>query len=321
MKTFRYVALIMIAALLLSACGASAPAEDKTPLRVAASLWPGVYPMAVAQDQGFFAKHNVQVEITYYENYPQTYADFAANKLDGLDVVPGDALLISEKKPLKFVFASDYSDGADQIVATADIQSPADLKGKRIGVNFGTYGELLMRTLLEQNGLSVTDVELVNIPAEDAASAFPSKVDVIHTYEPYTSEILKNGAHVMFTSGDAKGLVMGVMAFDANVVAQRPEDVQNFTDAWFEAVDWMNTNPDQAVASIAKVLNLPTDYIWFDGDPILTRAESKAFMQTGNDFTSAYFVTQKYIDFLSTAGVLTKAVTPEQIIVPTFIKK
>src|SRR4026208_2607251 len=207
MKKFNFVSMLLVAISLLVACGAQAPvAPANPPLRLAVNLWPGLYPAAVAQEQGFFAKHNVQVEIHYYESYPDTYSDLLLGKVDGLSAIVGDTLLINNQKNLKFVFPVDASDGADEFIVGADVQSAADLKGKRIGSGFGTYGELYVRTLLEQNGISMTDVTMVNSPAENAVAAFPSQVDAIHTYEPYASETLEKGGHILSTSSETPNL-------------------------------------------------------------------------------------------------------------------
>lgn len=319
MKTLRFATLLMITALLLSACGGNA-APANPPLRIAMTLWPGVYPAAIAQQQGFFAKHNVQVELVPYENYPQSYVDLASGKLDGVAAVIGDALLISDSTKLKFVFASDYSDGADQFVAGPEIQSAADLRGKRIGVNFGTYGEFFVRTWLEQNGVSPNDVTFVNVPAENAGTAYPGQVDAIHAYDPYSTEAINKGAHVLFTSSDTPRLALDVMVFPAKLVAERPEDIQAFTDAWFEAVDWMAANPDQIPAAVSQASGFPEEYVWMGGDTILTRAESQALMQPGDTPASVYYWTQKYIDFLAASGILSKAPAPEDLIVSSFVQ-
>ena len=162
MKIYRFVSILVAAAFLLVACGGTPVESTKSPLRLAVNLWPGLYPAAIAQEQGFFAKHNVQVEIHYYEAYPDTYSDLLLGKVDGLSAIVGDTLLINNQKNLKFVFPVDASDGADVIIVGDDVQSAADLKGKRIGAGFGTYGELYVRTFLQQNGLSPADVSLVN---------------------------------------------------------------------------------------------------------------------------------------------------------------
>jgi len=319
MKAYRFFSILVVAAFVLTACGA--PTESaKTPIRIAVNLWPGLYPAAIAQEEGFFAKHNVPVEIHYYESYPQTYADLVAGKVDGLSAIVGDMLLINNQSNLKFVFPVDASDGADVFIVGADVQSAADLKGKRLGSGFGTYGELYVRTLLEQNGISMTDVTMVNSPAENAVAAFPSQVDAIHTYEPYASETLEKGGHILSTSSETPNLMLGAMTFPATFVQNRPEDIQAFTDAWFEAVDWMYANPEQVPAVVAKAFGIPVDYVWFGGDKVFTRAEAEALMQPGNDFSSAYFVTQQYIDFLVTSGSLSTKPNLDELIDPSFLK-
>ena len=321
MKTFRFISIILLAVFVMSACGGQTPAAAANPpLRIAVNLWPGLYPAAIAQEKGFFAKHNVQVQIIYYESYPQTYADLLVGKVDGLSAIVGDTLLINNQKSLKFVFPVDASDGADEFIVGTDIQGPADLKGKRIGAGFGTYGELYVRTLLQKYGVSLTDVTLVNSPAENAAAAYQSEVDAIHTYEPYASEALKKGGSVLSTSSDTPNLMLGEMTFPAALVKNRPQDIQAFTDAWFEAVDWMYANPDQVPAVVAKVFGVKPEDVWFGGDKVFTRAEAKALTQPGSDYSSAYFVTQQYIDFLVTTSSLTIKPTPEDLIDPSFLK-
>jgi len=322
MKTYRFISILVIATFLLAACGAPAtPAVSvNPPLRIAVNMWPGLYPAAIAQEQGFFAKHSVQVEIHYYESYPQTYTDLLLGKVDGLSAIVGDTLLINNQTKLKFVFPVDASDGADVIIVGSDIQSAADLKGKRIGAGFGTYGELYVRTFLQQNGLSPADVSLVNSPAENAPTSYQTDVDAIHTYEPYASEALKKGGHVLSTSSDTPNLMLGAMTFSATLVENRPQDIQGFTDAWFEAVDWMYANPDQVPAVVAKAFGVKPEDVWFGGDKVFTRAEAEALMQPGNNYSSAYFVTQQYIDFLVSTGSLATKPDPDTLIDPSFLK-
>jgi NitT/TauT family transport system substrate-binding protein len=321
MKKFNFISIISSITFLLAACGAAAPAASANPpLRIAVNLWPGLYPAAIAQEEGLFAKHHVQVEIHYYESYPDTYGDLLLGKVDGLSAIIGDTLLINSQTSLKFIFPVDASDGADEFIAGQDIQTAADLKGKRIGAGFGTYGELYVRTLLQKNGISLSDVTLVNSPAENAATAYQSQVDAVHTYEPYASEALKKGGHVLSTSSDFPNLMLGEMTFPAQLVKDRPQDIQNFTDAWFEAVDWMNAHPDQVPAIVAKVFGVKPEDVWFGGDKVFTRAEAKALTQPGNDYSSAYFITQKYIDFLVTTNSLTTKPNPADLIDPSFLK-
>lgn len=320
MKKMRRSLVILVFVMLLSACGATPTPKPAAPLRIGVNLWPGLYPAAIAKEKGIFAKHNVDIELIYYASYPDVYSDLVANKVDGISVIIGDILPISTQKNIQMIFPVDASDGADVLIVGPDIKSAADLKGKRIGVSFGTYGELFVQTLLKQNNIGITDVTLVNISPEAATTAFPSQVDVVHTYEPYASDVVKAGGHTLFTSHETPNLVLGMMTFPTSIINERPQDIQAFTNAWFEAVDWMNANPNDVPDVVAKGFGLKPEDIFIGGDKVFTLAEAKTIMKPGDDASSAYFITQSYIDFLSVSGILTIKPNLKNLINPSFLQ-
>src|SRR5690349_7239052 len=84
------------------------------------------------------------------------------------------------------VFAYQPDLGTQEgIVATAKsgASSVADLKGKKVAYNQAGTGEYLLRKALAKEGLSWGDVEAVNLPPADAATAFASgQVDAWATW-------------------------------------------------------------------------------------------------------------------------------------------
>lgn len=308
-------------ALLVTACGAATPTVERPPLRIAVNVWPGDYPIAIAQEQGFFAKHNVQVEIIYSPEYPQTIVDYASGKVDAMNITMGDLLPLLTKRDSKVVLIADSSEGIDQIIAVDEVQNAADLKGKRIGVNLGTYGEFFVREFLRSNNISMADVQFVNAPAESSADFFPAQVDVMHTYEPYKSEALGKGGHVMATSAETKPLLLpSVIAFSTSVVTARPEDIHGFVAAYLEAADWMYAHQAEVPAVVAQAINLtPEDIFMDDGDHVLTLAENRAALTPGTG--DIYAVANEYISFLAEIGRLNSAPNIEELIDPSFLPK
>lgn len=321
MKNHRIGLMITLAATFwLAACG-TAPAAQRPPLTVSWTIWPGYYPLAIAQQQGLFEKHGVAVNIIVYDSYTTAYTDYASGKLDGSEMVLGDLLLLLDKRDSKAIMVTDTSEGGDQVVATDAIQTVADMKGKRIGVHLGTYGELFIRKMLAANGLALADVTLVNINPEDIPATFPEKIDAGHSFEPFTSAAVTKGGHVVFTSAETPGLIPNVFAFTTQVVQQRPDDIRAFVAAWFEAVDWMNAHLDEVPAVVAQATGLKPEDIWLDGgDRVYTLAESQAAMTHGTDYRSLYFTGEEYVKFLTITGGLTKAVDLETLIDPLFVK-
>ena len=71
----------------------------------------------------------------------------------------------------------------------SNVASPADLKGKKIGIAVGTSSDLAFSYFLEAHGLSKSNVEIVNVSPPDMIPALDSgSVDAINIWQPFTYE-------------------------------------------------------------------------------------------------------------------------------------
>lgn len=319
-RLFRIFSTLMIVTVLLSACSGT-QSTTKTPLRVGWSLWPGWYPMVIAQEQGLFEKHGVQVEVVFYETYKETMPALGSGMLDGGGLALGDTLLDDVVEDIKIVLITDESSGGDQILADPAIKSIQDLKGKRIGVQAGTYGEVLVQKMLDKNGISRADVTFVEVPVEAIPNAIPGVIDVGHTYEPYASQGRANGLNPIFTSADTPGLLLDVIAFRKDILQQRPEDVKAFIAAWFEAVQYWQENPAAGNALIAKKLGIPESEVSIEGIHVYGQTDNlNAFIQS-SETTSIYYPAQTEVDFLSDRGIISYPITIDaNFLDPSFLQ-
>lgn len=312
--------LIGLTVSLLAGCAApQTPA--KAPLRIEWTYWPGDWILLVAHRKGFFEKHGLQVEPVLYEVFDQAMPDLAAEKIDGGFFVAGDLVPIVKGDNLRAVFITDVSDGADQIVASADIASLADLRGKRIGASLGTFGELFVWEMLKSAKISPADVTLVDIEAESVPDAIPDQIDAGHTWEPHTSRALAKGQHIIFTSADTPGLIPDLLVFRTKILRERPDDVRAFLAAWLEALEFTLANPEEAAQIIAEEAGLSLEEVSFEGVKLYSLEDNRAaFAQNpGTDTTSIYFTTQLYVNFLISSGNLTTAPDVTQMLDPSFL--
>lgn len=320
MKPTRLLFVLLL--LLVSGCSlAPAPAAPRPPLRIEWTYWPGDWILLVAKDQGIFEKHGVQVEPVLYEVFDDVFPDMAAEKIDGGLFVIGDLVPIFNNDNLHAIFLTDVSDGADQVVASPDIQSPADLRGKRIGVALGTFGELFVRQMLIENGIQPAEVTFVDINAEAVPDAIPSLIDAGHTWEPATSQAVQKGQRIIFTSAETPGLIPDLLVMRTSVLRERPDDVRAFLAAWLEAVEFTKAHPEEAIASIAKLSGMAPEEISFDGVRLYTLEDNRAaFAQNpGSDTTSIYYTTQLYVQFFVDSGLLTVRPDINQMLDPSFL--
>jgi NitT/TauT family transport system substrate-binding protein len=155
---------------------------------------------------------------------------------------------------LRYVMAVDNSKGGDGIVATKDITTVEGLKGKKVAFEQGSVSQFFLNALLKDAGLSQTDIEPVNMAATDAGVAFAAgQVDAAVTWEPALSQGAKaENGHILLTSADKPGLITDVVAATDATLKDKSEDVKAFVRAWYRALDFIKSNPDEANVLMAQ---------------------------------------------------------------------
>ena len=239
-----------IGALMLS----GAHAEAGT-LKLAHSTWVGYGPFYIARDKGFFKEEGVDVDITIMEDTPIKMGALLAGQIDLVaSTVDEFPIYMKPGKNLRYVVAVDNSKGGDGVVATKDVTSLAQLKGKKVAFEQGSVSQFFLNALLKDAGMTQDDIEAVNMAATDAGVAFTAgQVDAAVTWEPALSQGAKSpNGHLLLSSADKPGLITDVVAVTDETATNKKEDVAAFVRAWYRAVDFARSNPEEANAIMAK---------------------------------------------------------------------
>jgi NitT/TauT family transport system substrate-binding protein len=315
------VLTLALSMLTIVACDSQpTPAPVPPTFKVSWNTWPGTYPVLIGKETGIFAKHGIQVQPVFVgDNYSTIVSDFAARKLDGTSLVLGDLLPLAAQQDIRAILATDSSEGADAILATSAIGSPKDLRGVSLGASLGTFSELFVRQMLQQNGLTTSDVHLVNVSGESILDNLPGKIQAGHTWEPFISQGVAKGYHVIFTSANTPGLITNVIAFHSDTVQQQPQQMRAFVDAWFETLAWWQAHPAEGNAMVAKAAGLQPGDISIEGIKFLTRADNRTAFSHGHDTRSLYVTAQLYLDFFLDTGSLTKRPDIERLFDGEFV--
>ena len=250
MKGIRLFTAALLAALIL---GIGAAGAEQ--LKIGHSTWVGYGPLFIARDKGFFKEEGVEVELVNMEDVKIRAAALVAGKLDAMATTVDTVLLyLKPNVKLVYLFALDDSKGGDGIVANKDIKSIADLKGKKVAFTEGSVSQFYINVLLKKAGLSQADIEIVNMTAGDAGSAFVTgKVDAAVTWEPWLSRgKATDHGHLLADSSTTPGLITDIITASPETVASRQDEFRALYRGWVRAVEFAKTNPDEANAIMAK---------------------------------------------------------------------
>ena len=157
--------------------------------------------------------------------------------------VTGAASVISgvaEEQDVRVVASA--ADGGTRIVASPDIETADDLKGKKVGFPMGATQEILLKRTLEAEGIDpAADVELVNLPFADMAGAYESgQIDAFISAETGPSIAIVGGAHELLSTYDTPiGKTNIVLATSNSLIESDPELVQDVVDTHVAAVEAM----------------------------------------------------------------------------------
>lgn len=265
------------------------------PLKIGYSDWPGWVAWEVAIEKGWFKEAGVDVSFEWFD-YVASMDAFAAGQLDAVSMTNGDALVTGATGAKSvMILMNDYSNGNDMVIGAPGIGSVKDLKGKKVGVEIGFVGHLLLLNALEKNGLTEADVELVNVPTNETPQVLASgEVDAIVAWQPSSGSALElvPGSKAIYTSADEPGLIYDLLCVSPASLAANRDDWKKVVDVWYRAVDYIKDPAtfDDAVKIMASRVGLPPkDYKKFiAGTNILTKAEAKKFFAKGDGFTSVY---------------------------------
>jgi NitT/TauT family transport system substrate-binding protein len=244
----------MIAAGLFLSGAAAQPAGAET-VSIAHSTWVGYGPLYIARDKGFFKENGVDVDLIVMEDPKQRFPALMADQIQMIASTVDTALLyMKTPDDFKYLVAIDDSKGGDGIVANKDVKDVADLKGKSVAVSEGSVSEFYLNVLLQRAGLKESDLNIVNMTASDAGTAFVSKqVDAAVTWEPWLSRgKATDHGHLLVDSSTTPGLITDAIIVKTSWLADHKKEAAAIVKSWNEAVAYYRAHPDESIDIMAK---------------------------------------------------------------------
>ncbi|WP_226570799.1 ABC transporter substrate-binding protein [Mangrovibacter yixingensis] len=306
----------------MSASLQGAYAADTTSVKMGIEPWLGYGQWHIASNKGLFKQEGLsKVDVINFAEDKDINAALASGQIDVANIATHTAMgMISAGLPVKIVLLLDQSNTADAMLATKDVTSLKDLKGKQVAYEEGTTSDILLRSALASVGLAYSDIKPVPMPAASAGSAIiAGRVPVAVTYEPYLT-VAKKGdptLKVLFSGASDPGLISDVLVVRDDFIKQHPKELSSLIKTWGAALDYYNAHTTEGRAIISKAVGAsPEDLSTaFDGIKYYSLADNKKLLS--HDFTTKTF--PHILKAATAAGIVTQPVTPAQTIDASFV--
>ena len=245
---FRY-SLAAALGLLLStnvACGA-----DKLTVLLDWFINPDHAPLFVAQERGYFRDRGLEVEFIAPSNPNDPPKLVAAGKADlAVSYQHQHQMQVDQGLPLVRV-ATLIATPLNSLVVLADgdIKKIGDLQGKTIGYSVGGFETVLLKVMLEREGLTLDEVRLINVNFSLSPSLFTGAADAVigafRNFELNQMDIENRPGRAFYVEE------FGIPAYDELIMVAGRDSLANpaigkFIDGLEAGVQYLVNHPEES---------------------------------------------------------------------------
>lgn len=293
-------------------------ARAATVLNYGGSAWLGHYPAYIAMKSGIFSRLGLDVRWQSFSTSSARMAAMMAGNLDvaGTGAVSALALMANGARQFELIATPENFGRVEGLLVRDDVNSLADLKGRKIGVTFASSSHVLLLDVLRQAGLEdARDVTIINLPASDLLAAYRSRqIDAAAAWTPQFNKI-RAQTHTkvlvddtQFSLYKAYKMTPGPDVFVARTAFAKTngDAVKRFLQGCFEANEMIMSQPEEAAKYLVELtqLSIPEQVATLKDAEWFTLAQQKALMQQPGNFVTGL---QKLAEMLVNLKQIDKA--------------
>jgi NitT/TauT family transport system substrate-binding protein len=193
-----------------------------------------------------------------FSGFPEIKESLVSRHLQATFMVAPLAMALRQQGvPIKIVYLGHRDGTAMMVHKDSNIHSVRDLKGRTIAIPTRYSNQyLIVYKTLRDNGLSLNDVHIVEMPPPDMPAALYSRsVDAITSGEPFMAQTqMEKYGRVLYQAKDIwPNFISCVLVVHESVIREHPEWVQRLVDGIASSGKWLEGGMDHRMAAADNV--------------------------------------------------------------------
>jgi ABC-type nitrate/sulfonate/bicarbonate transport system substrate-binding protein len=266
-KTELFSVLLLFVILVSWGCQ---PGGEKTPegpplkLSLALSRVPYSGLIAIADDKGYFREAGLDVSLNIHRSGQESLAAVCRGEAQGATVADIAFSAKALEETSIRVLASIGTTAASQIVARRDrgIQTPPDLRGKRVGFSSGTVSDYFLYAFLMTENILSKEITAVDIPAGRQAEAVVNgEVDAVSAFDNYAFEAKERlGENGVYWDSQNNLAYQWLLAAQESLT-RSPEPLKRLLKALIKAEDFARANEEETIHILVRKWGFDPAYL------------------------------------------------------------
>jgi len=214
----------------------------------------------IADRQGFFRDHGLDVSIKDFEAGALAMNDLVADEIDIATV--GEFALVSQilKGSNLMALGTTVISNSCELIARRDrgIERPADLRRKRVGSVRGSALDFFLGTFLTSQGIQMNDIEIINLkPTEIVDAILKGTIDGAACFIPYGDTIRKGlGANAVTWPIQGQQDYYMLLVAKGSFIQIRPSTIERLLRTLIDAEQFIKEHETEAKKIIEERGNL-----------------------------------------------------------------
>lgn len=303
----------------------SGNAKQLTKVSLGMVTWPDFMLFYLADETGIFEQNGLDVDIQEFASTTDNSSAFIAGNLDFCTYASAETISpYAQGGDIKVVILADKSNGCEGLVATSDITSIEDLKGKTVATQYCSVDHMFLLTLLQDHGMSIDDINMVDMTIENAGNAFVAgQCDAACIWDPYFSKAKNAGGKVLYSTEDNPDLISDIVATSSTMIEEQPEVVEAMTRSYYEAVAYWKEHPEESNQYMAEKMDVSVEEFESEMNGLIVpdAAEAVEAFTEAEDYSYWGYTQNTVESFMNELGVIETDADCGKMIDAEFVKK